>query len=140
MAMTPRRIMPLAFAAVLVGGDAGTAAARGDRPHEDVDQKRVCIARREINAISALDDRHALVRLNAGEFRLLTLDRTCQGLRMARKIALDGTSLQVCDEGASLVSFEEPAIGPVRCRIAEIDEVASKSEALDLIDSRREPR
>lgn len=118
--------------AVVLSGDAGT------KPRSTADT--VCIKRREINAISALDARHALVRLGAGRYALLSVDKACRELRWARKIGLDGRAARVCGDGISLLSFEEPGAGPTRCRIEKIDSVADRSEALDLIESRAEPR
>lgn len=125
-------ITALACTAVILSGHAGAK----DRTTAD----RVCIARREINAISALDDRHAFAKVSAGRFYLLTLDETCRGLRSARKLVLERSASRICGDGASLVSFEEPGVGPTRCRIERIDPVANKSAALDLIESRAGPQ
>lgn len=103
-------------------------------------EKKVCVARRQVNAISALDQRHALARLGAGRLYVFTLDRSCRGLDAARKLTLERSASRICGDGTSLLSFEEPGAGPTRCRIEKIDEVASKSEALELIESRAEPR
>ena len=130
--MGPVSIIALTCAAAVLGGDAGT------KPRSTAD--KVCIKRREINAISALEDRHALARLSAGRSYLLTLDKTCRGMRSARKVGLDRPAARICGDGSSLLSFEEPGAGPTRCRIEKIDPVADKSEALDLIESRAGPR
>lgn len=122
----------LACAAIVLSDDAGTKT----RSTAD----KVCIARREINAISSLDERHALARLSAGRLYLLTVDKSCLGLQSARKLALDRTERRICGDGTSLLSFQEPGAGPMRCRIEKIDRVASKAEALDLIASREGPR
>ena len=129
--VTPAPIIALACAAAVLSGDDAKPRPKSDR---------VCIARREINAISALDDRHALVRLSSGRFSLLTLDKTCRELRSARKLTLERSATRICGDGTSLLSFEEPGVGPTRCRIEKIDRVASRSEALDLIASREGPR
>jgi hypothetical protein len=125
-------ITALACAAAVLSGDAG---ANDRSPRE-----RTCITRREINAISALDDRHALARLSAGRLSLLTLDKTCRELRSARKLALERSAHRICSDGTSLLSFEEPGAGPTRCRIEKIESVANKAEALELIASRAGPR
>jgi uncharacterized protein DUF6491 len=122
----------VACAAVVLVGEAGAKPRSPDG--------KVCFARREINAVSALDERHALARLSAGRLYLLTLDKTCTGLKWARKIVLERTASRVCGDGASLLSFEEPGAGPTRCRIEKIDGVENKAEALELIDSRAGPR
>lgn len=124
-------VLGLACAAVVLGGRAGAA--------DDAKKDRVCISRREINAISALDDRHAFAKLSAERFYMLTLDKTCRELRLARQIELDPSASRVCGDGSSLITFEPPTVGLMRCRIERIDRVKDKNAALDLIDSRAEP-
>ena len=124
-------ITALACAAAVLSGDAGAK----DRKKTE----RTCITRRQINAISALDGRHALARLSAGRFSLLTLDHTCRGLESARKLVLERSAARICGDGTSLLSFEQPGVGPTRCRIEKIESVASKDEALELIASRAGP-
>lgn len=124
-------ITVLACAAVL-SGDAGVNAGS---PTE-----RTCIRRREINAISALDDRHALARLGAGRLSLFTLDQTCRDLRSARKLVLERSAAQICGDGTSLLSFEQPGVGLTRCRIEKIESVANKVAALELIAAEVPPK
>jgi uncharacterized protein DUF6491 len=125
-------ITALACAASVLSGDAGAV----DRSPAG----KTCITRREINAISSLDDRHALARLSAGRLSLLTLDHTCRGLRSARTLVLERSAGRICGDGTSLLSFEELGVGPTRCRIEKIESVANKAEALELIASRAGPR
>ncbi len=129
--------MPLvglvAAATVLLGG-AGLGAGDDPKP------KRVCLNRREINTIRTLDDRHALVRLSAGRHYLFTLDRSCQDFRLARKVAIYEGTGRVCGDGLTLLSFEVPTTGPMRCRIEGIDAVKDEDAARELIESRAEPQ
>ncbi|OFV87245.1 MAG: hypothetical protein A2V74_11875 [Acidobacteria bacterium RBG_16_70_10] len=120
----------LAFAAVVLGVCASAPAEGGSRAETD------CINRREINAISALDDEHVFVKLSASRFYLLTVAKGCNGLRLARAIAIEGSRTRVCGNGLSLLSFDEPAVGPTRCRVEQIESVKDKGAALDLIESR----
>lgn len=106
----------------------------------DPKAERVCINRREINAIKTLDERHAFAKLSAGRFYLLTLDKGCQGFDKARRVALSEGSGRVCSDGLTLVAFETPLVGPMRCRIERIDAVADESAARDLVAARAEPR
>lgn len=103
-------------------------------------RERTCIRKREVNAISGLDDRHALARLSAGRFYLLTLDEACRGLALARRLTFDRGETRVCSEGTSLLAFEEPALGAVRCRVERIEPVADRNAARDLIAERAGPR
>jgi hypothetical protein len=100
--------------------------------------RRVCVNTREINAISALDDQHAFVKLSASRYYVFTVDKTCQGFKLARKIAISDAS-RVCSDGLTLLSFELPAMAPTRCRIEGIDSVPDKDAAWELIKSRAAP-
>jgi hypothetical protein len=86
--------------------------------------------------IRALDDGHAFVKVSAGTFYLFTVEERCSGLKLARTIAIDASSVRVCGDGDSLLSFDYPAVGSMRCRIEKIDPVADMAAALALIDSR----
>lgn len=125
---------PLVLAIAVLWGGASLGAA--DAPKA----KRICVNRREINTIRGLDDRHALVKLSAGRHYLFTLDKSCRELRLARKIAISDGAGRVCADGLTLLSFEEPAVGPMRCRIDGIDAVPDENAARELIQSRAAPQ
>ena len=114
------------------------AAAGGGDDATKKDEKKTCLTRRQINAISPLESRYALARLSSGRFYLLTLDDSCRKLTPAftRNLVLERAASRVCDDGTSLVSFEETGVGPTRCRIEKIDKVESKAAALELIGER----
>jgi hypothetical protein len=99
-------------------------------------EERVCFDKRDLTTIRALDGRHAFVKVSAGRFFMLTVDKTCQGLEVARSIAIVEATSRVCGDASSLVSFTDPVIGPMRCRIERVDSVADQNAALDLIQSR----
>jgi hypothetical protein len=122
----------LALVAVLGGG----TAVAGE---EGTKAKRVCINTREINAITALDDQHAFVKLSAGRFYMFTVDKTCQEFKLARRIAISDAR-RVCNDGVTLLSFETPVSGPMRCRIELLDRVPDKEAARELIKSRAGPQ
>lgn len=119
---------------VVLGGCASAPARR-----DSSNPERLCIDRRDINTIRALDDHHVFVKVSAGRFFMLTVEDTCAGLRLARSIAIVEATSRVCGDGHSLISFAEPIAGAMRCRIETIDSVADQNAAMDLIDSRREP-
>ena len=133
MALRSARVGASAVAAFVLGGCATSAVERGSKV------QRVCIDRREINSISALDDRHAFVKRGSGHYSLLTLDEKCTGLELARTVAIEGSGARVCGDGVSLLSFDYPAVGLVRCRIERIESVQDRSAALELIESRAAP-
>jgi hypothetical protein len=101
--------------------------------------KRLCVNRREINTIRVLDDQHALVKLSAGRHYMFTLDKSCREFRLARKTAISEEAGRVCGDGLSLLSFETPTVGLMRCRIEGIDPVLDEAAARELIESRRPP-
>jgi hypothetical protein len=130
--MKPIGIPVFALACVAVLASCASAA-----PKRTAESERGCVNRRSINAITTLDDRHAFVKASAGDYYLFTLDETCQEFRLARKVVIEESRMQVCGDGNTLLLFESPSLGAMRCRIETIESVASKSAALDLIDSRR---
>jgi len=123
----------LALVAAVLAGCTALAAEEGSKA------RRVCINTREINSVTPLDDQHAFVKLSAGRYCLFTVDKTCQGFKLARKIAVSDAS-RVCNDGLTLLSFSYPAVGPMRCRIEGIDSVHDKDEAWELIKSRAGPQ
>jgi len=123
----------LAVAAAVLGGCASLTAEEGSKA------KRVCVNRREINTIRALDDQHAFVKVSASRYYLFTVDNRCQGLRLARTISIGDATARVCGDGLTLLSFDYPAVGPTRCRIEEIDPVPDMNAARELIESRAAP-
>jgi len=90
--------------------------------------------------IRALDDQHAFAKLSAGRHYLFTLDKTCREFRLARKVAISDGAGRVCGDGLTLLSFEQPAVGPTRCRIDGIDAVPDEAGARELIESRAGPQ
>jgi hypothetical protein len=122
----------LALVAFLGGG----AAVAGE---EVTKAKKLCLNTPEINVITALDDHHAYVKLSAGRFYMFTVDKSCQEFKLARTIAISNPR-RVCNDGLTLLSFETPLTGPMRCRIDTIDKVLDKDMALELIKSRAEPQ
>jgi hypothetical protein len=122
----------LAIVALLGSGTAEAA-------EEGTKAKRVCINTREINAITPLDDHHAFVKLSAGRFYMFTVDKTCQGFKLARRVAISDAT-RVCNDGLTLLSFETPVSGPMRCRIELLDRVPDKEAAWELIKSRAGPQ
>ena len=123
----------LAAAAIVLGGSTSLAAEEPSKP------TRLCVNRREINTIRALDDRHAFVKLSAGRYYMFSVDKACQGFKLARKIAISDAT-RVCSDALTLLSFETPVVGPMRCRIELIDSVPDKDAAWELIKSRAGPQ
>ena len=108
------------------------AACASGPPARRSASRTTCVNTAEINVMRPLDDRHVFVRLGANHNYLFTMD-PCQGLSLARKLAVWEATSRVCADGVSLLSFEEPTVGEMRCRISKIDPVADMEAALELI-------
>ena len=126
---TPLVVLAVAF--VLGGASPGA----GEKPKEEW----LCVNRREINTIRVLDGQHALVNLSSSRHYMFTLDKSCLGFADARKVAISQGTGRVCGDGLTLVTFETPMVGPMRCRIEGIDAVVDEDAARELIKSRRPP-
>jgi Family of unknown function (DUF6491) len=119
-------VLAVALPAVLLGGAADVPAA------DKAKKKRDCINTREINVMRALDDTHVFVKAGADRNYLLTMD-PCPGLRDARKLQVFEASTRVCADGTSLLAFELPETGAMRCRVGKIESVRDLADAEDRI-------
>jgi hypothetical protein len=126
----------IAVAAVVLGGYANLPAQEAPTAKKT---KRTCIKKGEINAMSPMDERHIFVRVSATRYHLLTTDETCRGLKFARTLAIADGARRICDDGSSLITFSEPSVGTMRCRVTRLDGVESKAAAWTLIESRSSP-
>jgi Family of unknown function (DUF6491) len=134
MLTTPTTVLALTLPAVLLAGCAGARAAEGTT------QKRECILKGEINLVRSLDEKHVFVTLSANRNYLLSTDSRCPGLTLARKIEFFEATSRVCADGVSMLAFEEPAMGPMRCRIAKIEAVKDLATANELIHAEVPPK
>ena len=116
-------VLALAVAVVLQGAFASVPRAFAAKARRD------CINRREINTLRSLDDKHVYVKAGASRHYLITMEERCQGLAEARKLTVFEASARVCADGTSLLAFEHPAAGAMRCRVAAIDPVKDLADA-----------
>ena len=72
------------------------------------------------------------MKAGADKNYLLTMD-TCPGLRDARKLEVFEASTRVCADGTSLLAFELPETGAMRCRVGKIESVRDLADAEDRI-------
>ena len=120
----------LAVAVVVLGGCASAPAER------ESSERRDCINTNQINSIRPLDDQHLFVRVSASQHQLFTVDQPCPGLRLARTVMIADAARRVCSDGTTLIAFDYPAVGAVRCRIRQIEHVPDRATALELIEER----
>jgi len=78
-----------------------------------------------------LDDKHVFVKVGAGHHYLFTMEDRCHDLHLARNLQVFEASPRVCDDGVSLLAFELPTVGAMRCRITKLDSVRDLNEALE---------
>lgn len=126
-------VLALALPAAVLGGCASVPAADRAKARKD------CINTRQINVMSPLDDQHVFVKVGADRNYLLTMEDRCPGLRRARRLAVWEATSRVCGDGVSLLAFEEPGVGSMRCRIEKIESVRDKSEAVERIEAEVPP-
>ena len=124
----------LTLPALVLGGCASVPAAERSKA------RKHCINTREINVMSPLDDQHVFVKVGADRNYLLTTEDGCPGLKLARKLGIWEATSRVCGDGVSLLTFEQPTGGEMRCRIAKIDSVRDKVAALELIAAEVPPK
>ena len=117
-----KSVLGFALPVILLGGCASVPPAG---------RAKACINTREINLMEPLDDRHVFVKLSADRNYLFTMEDRCLGLGVARRLAIWEGEQRVCG-GVSLVSFEDPAAGAMRCRIGRIDSVPNRDAAVEL--------
>ena len=117
------RTTVLGLAAVLQVGLANVPPASAARV------KRECINRKEITTLRALDDKHVYVKAGSSRHYLVTTDGGCRELSEARTLQVIESSTRVCPDSTSLIGFEHPAAGPMRCRIATIEAVKGLADA-----------
>ncbi len=98
----------------------------------------VCVNVRSINSYDSIDDQHLYVKV-LGEPRhlLFTMDGTCFGLNNAQAIAVKDRYTRVCSDSLSEVIYRDMAMGLESCRIRNVEAVASKDDAKQLVELRK---
>ena len=118
-----QRMKVFALAAVLQVGLSAVPPASAARV------KRECINRKEITTLRALDEKHVYVKAGPSRHYLVTVDGRCHGLSEARTLGITESSSRICPDSTSLIGFEHPAAGPMRCRIGTIEAVKGLADA-----------
>jgi hypothetical protein len=129
------RVLALGLAVCLSGGCASAPAAR-----EAAKARTDCVNLGEINVITPLDEHHVFLKVGADRFYMFKVEDPCQDLTFARQIVVSDATQRVCGGGTSVIVFENPGVGTMRCRITMIEHVGDKNDALDRIKAEAPPR
>ena len=126
--------LALSLSAVLAG-------EHGDTESDDVQRtdtgERVCFNRRQVNSFDGLSDWHILVKEGVRDYYLLTTRHRCSGLRDARRLGFNDARSRICANSVAEIFIRDLG-GLGRCRIADVERVENKDEALAIIREREE--
>ena len=95
-----------------------------------------CFNVRDINGFDSLDDTFVYVTGRRDQHFLLTMDRSCFGLRNARGIAISNTINRVCSNSFGEITYRDFNT-VVNCRIREVEAVADKETATAIAERRK---
>jgi len=127
---------------LIIGGIAvalaGCATNGGDGYETASDN--VCLSDYQITSFSPVDDTYLYVEGVGNRHYLFTMERGCFGLRTANTIGIRDRIGQICSNSADEVIYRDIARGPERCRILDIEEVASREDAGMIAEQREELR
>ena len=95
-----------------------------------------CFNVRDINNFDAIDDRFVYVEGRRDQHYLLTMDRSCFGLRSANGIAITNQMNRVCSNNFAKISYRD--FGTTEsCTIREVESVADKAAAVAIAERRK---
>lgn len=120
----------LALAGCATNGGTDTERVTGD----------VCLSDYQVTSFSPLDDNYLYVAGVGNRHYLFTMERGCFGLRTANTIGIRDRVGQICSNSMDEVIYRDIARGPERCRILDIEQVASREEADSIAEQRAEIR
>ena len=132
-----KRWQAMLFVPILaLSGCAASSDKIADMPLARADV--VCVNVRNINSFDVIDEEHLYVKVQ-GEPRhlLFTMDATCFGLNDAQAIAVKDRYARVCSDTFGDVVYRDLARGLESCRILNIEAVASKDDAKQLVEDRK---
>jgi len=100
----------------------------------EVESERVCILTRNVEDFDALSDKYIVVEERRNKFFLLTMDRSCSGLRNAHTIGFKTTTARICSERAGNEIVYSDLGSPRTCRIDTIVPVENKDDARAIVE------
>ncbi len=95
-----------------------------------------CFNVRDINNFDAFEDNFVYVEGRRNQHFLLTMQRSCFGLRQARGIAISNQINRVCSNSFAEITYRDFDTVE-RCRIREVEAVVDKEAARALAERRK---
>ncbi len=96
-----------------------------------------CFNVRDINNFDAFEDNFVYVEGRRNQHFLLTMQRSCFGLRQARGIAISNQINRVCSNSFAEITYRDFNT-VMRCRIREVEAVVDKEAARALAERRKD--
>ena len=101
--------------------------------------EQACFNARTATNFSALSRRHVYVQGRRNEHYLLTMFNVCFGLRNASGIAIENTLSRVCSNTGATIYYRD--FGRLEaCRVSEVESVASRQAAQEIVELREASR
>ncbi len=97
-----------------------------------------CFSVRRIRNFSPLSDEALYVDGGGGNHFLLTMDRSCFGLRNAQGIAIDNPMDRVCSNSQARVTYRGVGRSLESCRIRTVEAVEDRAAARTIAEARRQ--
>ncbi len=97
-----------------------------------------CFSVRGIRNFSPLSDEALYVDGGRGNHFLLTMDRSCFGLRNAQGIAIDNHMDRVCSNSQARVTYRGVGRSVESCRIRTVEAVEDRAAARTIAEARRQ--
>lgn len=138
--MRRRIALPSLPTLLAIGFLAGGCASQPSGEEPAADGGRVCVSVRTINSFSPLSDQEVLVTAGVNNRYLFTVTGVCQGLRSANRIAVADQTGSICNDNFGRIVFRDFAMGPQSCRVGNIEPVASREAAREIVSARQAAR
>ena len=122
----------LVLVTVSVRAQDPTESAKGASPTT----QKTCFRVRDTRSLSAVDDRFVYVRCIRDRHYLLTMENACLGLENSIAVAVANRFDRVCSNDRAWITYKE-FNQTRRCGILNVEEVADRNHALDVISDRK---
>jgi len=122
------------------GDAAGAAASEVEEvaldPNAPPATEPACFSARGVRNFSALHNQYVYVQGRGDEHFLLTMERSCFGLRSAEGIAIENHTDRVCSNSQAGVTYRGSGGRLDTCYISEVEAVEDRDAARAIVESR----